>query len=222
VSTSDIYNLLSEPFPREVERSRRKGGTNLTYIPVSEVIARMNRVIGIENWSSETLACYRDNANPDWVIAHVRVTANIDGSTVHRDGWGGQQIKTMKTGDIVDLGDEFKGAESDAFKKACQKFGVGLYLARTDEALGAEEALTAPPAPPEVDSEIKNAFTRIKEFKSGMDDASKDALEEFWTTYSGGRPKPTMKTATIEDLEAILGECVRLTMGGDFVEGEPS
>lgn len=221
MTTNDIYNALSEPFPREVERSRRKGGTNLTYIPVSEVIARMNRVIGIDNWSSETLSCYRDAANPDWVIAHVRVTAKIGDATVHRDGWGGQQIKVTKNGDIVDLGDEFKGAESDAFKKACQKFGVGLYLARTDEALDAEEALAAAPAPAaDVDVEIKDAFTRIKDFKAAMDEESKVALEEFWVTYSGGRPKPTMKTATIEDLNAILAECVRLTVGGDFVDGE--
>jgi hypothetical protein len=27
-----------------------------------------------------------------------------------------------------------------------------------------------------------------------------------------------MKTAKIEDLEAIIAECVRLTVGGDFVD----
>ena len=36
---SELLQNLSEPFPREVERSMKKGGTSLTYIPVSEVIS---------------------------------------------------------------------------------------------------------------------------------------------------------------------------------------
>jgi hypothetical protein len=49
---------------------------------------------------------------------------------VTRDGVGGQTIKRKRDGGIVDLGDEYKGAVSDALKKAAQSFGVGLYLAR--------------------------------------------------------------------------------------------
>jgi hypothetical protein len=57
---------------------------------------------------------------------------------VTKDGFGGQKIKRTKAGEIVDLGDEFKGAFSDALKKAAQQFGVALYLARSDEALSIE------------------------------------------------------------------------------------
>ena len=126
---SDMYKQLSEPFPREMERTLSKGGTRLTYIPVSEVIARMNRVMGIGSWSSEVIKVERDSLDPDFIVAHVRVTANIDGQQVIKDGLGGQTIKRTKAGTIVDLGDEYKGAVSDAFKKACQMLGVGLYLA---------------------------------------------------------------------------------------------
>jgi hypothetical protein len=49
---------------------------------------------------------------------------------ITRDGVGGQTIKRKRDGGIVDLGDEYKGAVSDALKKAAQSFGVGLYLAR--------------------------------------------------------------------------------------------
>ena len=215
--TTDIYSALSEPFPREMERSVRKGSANLTYIPISEVIARLNKVIGINNWSSEIISCHRDQLDPHWAIAHVRLTAIIEGQTVTKDGVGGQQIKMTKAGQILDLGDEFKGAMSDALKKAAQQLGIALYLARSEEALVVEEVLSAPPAP-EVNPEIKASFDRIKEFKSGMDEDSKAALDEFWNTYSKGAPKPTMKTAKIEDLEAIIAECVRLTVGGDFVD----
>ena len=35
---------LGEWFPKELEQSRKKGGATLTYIPVSEIIARANEV----------------------------------------------------------------------------------------------------------------------------------------------------------------------------------
>ena len=44
---SDIYQLLTEPFPQEMEKKLNKGGTSLTYIPVSEVINRLNKIIGV-------------------------------------------------------------------------------------------------------------------------------------------------------------------------------
>lgn len=216
---STIYNDLSEPFPQEMERTVRKGSANLTYIPISEVIARLNKVIGINNWSSEIISCHRDAIDPHWAIAHVRLTATIDGQTVSKDGIGGQQIKMTKAGQILDLGDEFKGAMSDALKKAAQQLGVALYLARSEEALEAEEVLAAPPIP-QPSPEIEDAFAQIKDFKSKMDKDSAKALDQFWNDYSGNRPKPTKATATIEDLNAIIGECVRLTMGGEFVESE--
>lgn len=213
---SSIYPALSEPFPQEMEKTVSKSGRALTYIPVSEVIARLNKVIGVNKWSSEIISCQRDTHDPHWVIAHVRVTAEIDGHVVSKDGIGGQQVKMTKAGQILDLGDEFKGAMSDALKKAVQQLGVGLYLAREVDALEVEEALSAP----QIDPAIEEAFSRIKDFRSKMDEDSIKALENFWVDYSGNRPKPTKATANIKDLEALIAECVRLTMGGEFVESE--
>lgn len=214
---SNIYQQLSEPFPQEMERSVSKSGRSLTYIPISEVIARLNKVIGVENWSSEIVECKRDHHDPHWVIAHVRVTALIDGQKVTRDGIGGQQVKMTKAGQILDLGDEFKGAMSDALKKAVQQLGVGLYLARDVDALEIEEAMSVP-APDPVSPQIEEAFNKIKELRSGMSDEDAAALDMFWVEYSDDRPKPTKATAKIEDLEAIIAECVRLTMGGSFTD----
>lgn len=216
---TNFYQSLSEPFPQEMERTISKSGRSLTYIPISEVIARLNNVIGVENWSSEIVSCGRDPLDPHWVIAHVRVTARIEEKVVTKDGVGGQQVKMTKAGQILDLGDEFKGAMSDALKKAVQQLGIGLYLARDVDALEVEEAMHAPPAP-EPDPAITQAFNQIKEFKSKMDKEASEALDKFWNEYSGNKPKPTKATATIADLEAIIGECVRLTLGGEFVESE--
>lgn len=124
---SELSDALSAPFPKEVERHLDKGGTSLTYIPVSEVIARLNEVLGVFGWCYTLEQCKRDATDPDFLVAHVRMTV---GDTT-RDGVGGQKIKRTRAGEIVDLGDEYKGAVSDALKKAAQSFGVGLYLARS-------------------------------------------------------------------------------------------
>lgn len=113
---------LARPFPRAlVQRQQGKD-----YVAVSEYIVRLNQVLGVGAWSSDADA-HRDG---DWVIARVRLTAKIDGQLCEATQYGGHKQQTDKN----DLGDTYKSAVSDAFKKACQQLGVALYLARTDEA----------------------------------------------------------------------------------------
>jgi len=124
---SDVLEQLAAPFPKSTESSLKKGGTTLTYIPVSAVIARTNEVLGLD-WSYRVIST---EVVDGWVIAHVRVfTAHTE-----RDGFGGQEIKHRRDGQILDMGHDYKGAVSDALKKALQAFGVGLYLATHDESL---------------------------------------------------------------------------------------
>ena len=83
-TANDIYKQLAAEFPAEMIKQVTKSGTRLDYVPVSEVIARMNRVIGVGNWSSQIISVGRDALEPDHVTAQVRLTAVIDGQTVHR------------------------------------------------------------------------------------------------------------------------------------------
>lgn len=216
--STEIFAQLSEPFPREVERQLKKGGASLTYIPVSEVITRLNKVIGIEHWSSEILMCERDKDDNDFIVAHVRLVVNIDGKTVTKDGFGGQKIKRTKTGEIVDLGDEFKGAVSDALKKAAQQLGVGLYLARSDEALAIEEEESRPP----VNEEVIRLWTTFLTHTKEMTPEQKNELGEAWSAWSDGAPKPTLDTATADDLDFLIAECVRISLGATMAEESAS
>lgn len=216
-----VQRELSEPFPAEVERQLKKGGTYLTYIPVSEVITRLNKVLGFDAWSYEIIKCERDSLDPDFIVAHVRMSVypGTDRfNSVTKDGFGGQKIKRTKQGDIVDLGDEFKGAVSDALKKAAQAIGVGLYLARTEEAMEATEA----PAPvvQKIDPQIEEMWTSFTSLVGGFGADGKAQLNKFWTEHAGGRPKPTLATATTDDLEALIGECVRISFNGETQDNE--
>lgn len=153
MNDQQILDALSTWFPRELEYQKKgRGGSSLTYVAVSEVIARANEVLGL-NWSYRTVSAqrYADDGG-DWVVAHVEVTINLpDGRTVTRDGHGGQDVSRMKNGNYVDLGDEYKGAVSDALKKALMSFGIALYLSRDDRigsTFAGEAAGEAPGAPP--------------------------------------------------------------------------
>jgi hypothetical protein len=110
-----------------------KGGTRLTYIPVAAVIQRLNEVLGVDAWSLKIVSVYRDTTDPDFIVAHIMLTAEFEREVVTRDAVGGQRIKRTRDGGIIDLGDEMKGAVSDALKKAAQTLGVGLYLTGVDD-----------------------------------------------------------------------------------------
>ena len=213
----DIYKDLSEPFAQEMERKINKGGVNLTYIPVSEVINRLNKVLGVDNWSMTVVKCERDQHDPDFVIAHVRLEYNItEFSSVIRDGIGGQKIKRTKQGQILDLGDEFKGAISDALKKAAQALGVGLYLARSEEAMEVEEMIDiSKQVVPTQQNAVSSLYDEVKSLFDSLSDESKKAVKAFWAEHSNGVQKPLSKMNE-EELNLIRAEVLRLSFGGNF------
>ena len=101
-----------------------------------------------------------------------------------------------------------KGAVSDALKKAAQALGVGLYLARSEESMEIE-------AEASVDPVIEVMWTQFVELSKGLPAEGKKTLNDFWVTYAGSRPKPTKNTATKDDLDALTGECLRISMDAE-------
>lgn len=176
-----LAKSLQEPFPPEMLRFNKAKG--LTYIPISEVIARLNRVLGIENWSYEVVRAWREPDHPDWCLAHVRLAVEVGKKKIVRDGYGGQQVKYKKTGDVVDLGDEFKGAVSDALKKAAQSLGVGLELARTEEAKRWEEEATGATGATDAD---RAAYESLVALTKQLSTSEKSELRSWWQSQFEG------------------------------------
>jgi hypothetical protein len=208
---TNMYEMLSEPFPEEMEKTLRKGGASLTYIPVSEVITRLNKVFGVDGWSSEILSCGRDEIDPDFVVARVRLVVYFDKNAlpIFKDGIGGQKIKRTKAGEIVDLGDEMKGAASDALKKAAQHLGIGLYLARDADAIEMEQAQEAPKEL----SATQKLYENFVGLRDKLDDAQRKNLRDWWSGYSGGRPIPKSSEFTEQELEDLIVEVSRMLLG---------
>ena len=176
-------------------------------------------MIGVDKWTSEIVRCERDSLDPDFIVAHVRLVITFEGpdglqQMVAKDGFGGQKIKRTKNGDIVDLGDEFKGAVSDALKKAAQQMGIGLYLARSEESLAIDEEESKPP----IDEAIIKLWTDFLAMTKELNADQKAELGEMWSEYADGAPKPTLETAKAEDLEFLIAEATRISLGGEWIE----
>ena len=223
---SNVYQQLTEQFPVEMERNLNKGGANLTYIPVSEVINRLNKVLGIDRWSFTIVRCERDAIDPDFVVAHVRIEWVVESSDwnngpIIRDGFGGQKIKRTKAGVIVDLGDEFKGAISDALKKAAQTLGVALYLARSEDAIEVESFMDAEvkvaEAIAQIPAEVSAKWDQFAGIAKNLSEEKRKALNEYWNAYSGGQPKPKKETVTEDALDKLITEATRLAFDGEIV-----
>jgi Rad52/22 family double-strand break repair protein len=209
---NNIYSQLTESFPPEMEKRLNKGGANLVYVPISEVINRMNKVIGVENWSF-TVKNWQQLGTS--IVAQVSVFATIEGNTVTRDGVGGQKIKMSKNGDPVDIGDEVKGAVSDALKKAVQTLGIGLYLARSEEAIEIEQAMdattVAPPSPV-----VSPKYTQFKALLEAKDE-NRAKIKSFWSNYGGGRPVPKPSEFTEEELDVLITQLISYEFEGSVV-----
>jgi len=78
-----------------MERTRVKGGISLIYLPISEVINRLNKVLGVDNWSFEIVSVRRDDVDTDEIVAHVSLTATIGDATVVKHGFGGSSVSLM-------------------------------------------------------------------------------------------------------------------------------
>lgn len=118
MSDSPAKPTLTAPF------ANTKEVQGMTYVPVAEVIDRLNACIGVGKWGCEVSA-WRDERDPDFVIAKARLTAE---GFQPVEQYGGQKINRKRDGEIIDLGNDMKGAISDATKKAAQMWGVALYI----------------------------------------------------------------------------------------------
>lgn len=113
----DLFAALAAPFEtHEVKIRPSQGGRQLHYITARTAMNRLDSILGPENWW--------DEYDPAEKSVLCRLTVRLpDGSTVTKADAGGYA-------GMADQGDDDKSGFSDAFKRACAKFGVARYLYR--------------------------------------------------------------------------------------------
>lgn len=122
------YERLSARFPAEIHKKVNKGGGDQTYVPAVDIFNRVDDVLGVAGWQARIV---REGmtATEAWVLAEV--AAQIDGELVIRQQYGCEAITVGR--DAKPVGDLFKKAATDAYKKCLTLMGVARYLYDADE-----------------------------------------------------------------------------------------
>ena len=159
-------DLLS-PFPQELVRKAPAGKFG-DYVPHANYVERL-RDSGVKySWCCEPVYGRVDGVKR---IVGAKGTITIEGMGSY-DGFG--DVDTFKlTNAKFNDGSNLKDAESDAFKRACMRFGLGVELWSGSKQ--SEEEATA--AEPEDRVEVTKVDMRKKENKpSAEDKASMEAI----------------------------------------------
>jgi len=164
--------MLNETTPEKyIQKKKGRGGLLLDYVEANYIIGRLNATFQY-NWDTEIIDKIIGRETKQIAVL-VRLKARfLNGQEVQKDAWGGSEIKCYKgNGEIVDLADDIKAAESDGIKKAASMLGIAwdVYagLARQiheegEEKAEAEKKVDDPPAYPKNVTLTKTDGTTIK------------------------------------------------------------
>lgn len=135
--------LLSGPLDKSLVKSRKQGGSNVSYVEGWHVIAEANRIFGFDAWDRETILLQETNRElldlksdrgdyQQWrvgYLAKVRVTV---GSVIREGtGFGTGMSRPEALGEAIESA--VKEAETDAMKRALMTFGNPFGLALYDK-----------------------------------------------------------------------------------------
>src|ERR1700751_5730968 len=158
-STKQLQALRRNLDGRQI-RTREANGRELSYIEGWFAISEANRIFGFDAWSRETIEtrCVLSRETRGTFlavyIAKVRITVQVAGATVIREGHGSGEGRGTSPAEVHDIA--LKAAETDATKRALATFGkpFGLELYRSDKAaaiaspsLASAESMLAMPTP---------------------------------------------------------------------------
>ena len=110
-----IFEDLSAPFLESEVGILQKGGKAFYFVRRDAIIARLNEVLGPENWSLQV-----ERFADDSVVGKLSYTLP-DGKTFVKFDLGG-------AAGMPDAGDDDKSMWTDALKRTTSQLGVGLYL----------------------------------------------------------------------------------------------
>lgn len=113
-----------------------KGGGEWKYVTTSYVIETLNRVFGYL-WSFEVLSSLDEVATlapTGTCIVKGRLTVQIGDRKLVKEQFGRCDVKFRRgTKEFLDLGNDMKGAASDALKKCASEFGLFRDVYSDDE-----------------------------------------------------------------------------------------
>lgn len=131
LSASDITQILSRPLPPKILETKKLGGAKITFISWKYLPIILDKYCRGWCWEIRMI-----NTTEDRIFLVGRLTVPSADGLIYREATGTECLKEYKTdtvtGEVIEreiaYGDPSSNAESMAFRRACSKFGLGLYL----------------------------------------------------------------------------------------------
>lgn len=192
-----------DEFGKWIEERPARGGTMVRYVPGHRFIQRLNDCFGFF-WSYEVPEQFELNGQivakgelsvtiPGRTLTRklpdgTEETVRFDTLIIKKTQFGSSEVKRYsgptkdkagnivhKTGDVIDLGDDYKGAATDAMKKCATQFGMfqDVYSGR-----GEEEGVASK-------TQLDVFYWRAEEAGMSKEEAEKWAEEELGTPFKG-------------------------------------
>ncbi len=123
---SKALGVVTRPLPKDKIKQRPgKGGMTFNYISADLVIDLLNEAFD-HRWSTTIVS---STMHENTAVVGLELTVHdADGNSIHK-----QQFGSCETGRGMGPGEAFKGAASDALKKAATLLGIGLELYQDDD-----------------------------------------------------------------------------------------
>lgn len=124
---------INQPTPKQwIKKRKGKGGSEWFYIPGKHYTRTMNFIFGWtwsfeikERWTENGFACVLGRL----IIKDPRTLQEI----VTKDNFGSSEIKKLKSGGFLDVGNDYKAAATDAKKKCASELGLFGDIAEMNE-----------------------------------------------------------------------------------------
>ena len=128
---SEIIKMLSRKIPDCLLQKKKVGGTQIVFLSWKYIPPILDKYARGWCWEITHL-----QSTSDRIFLVGRLTIPTAEGLVWREATGTECLKEIKTdrvtGEVIEreiaYGDPSSNAESMAFRRACAKFGLGLYL----------------------------------------------------------------------------------------------
>jgi hypothetical protein len=239
----ELKVALATPLPEYIHKQKPAGKTSLTYVSGQAVIDKLNATFGYTGWSWDIIERFIQQSEPKMIkvkyvngkkvnldspeyepqqpVAHV-----IGRLTVHLQDDSGRFYQISKTapgaqclvGGQSEQENIFKGANTDALKKAATMFGIGLELYRDEnEAYFFNLMNYEDPWTEEALDEHKEDFAYLDEFKKKYGLVEAD-MDNYINTFSNGA-LPTTNYLMPENISEFVNYLKGLVSAQEQAQG---
>lgn len=118
------HNTISkkDTHPFYIQQRSGPGGKMMDFVDEGYMRQVLNDNFPIWNWEVISYEIFGPPQMPDYVCVHGRLTINDNGAERYFDALAANQVKYMRdTSVTVDLGNDMKSANTQAFKLACNR-----------------------------------------------------------------------------------------------------